>query len=172
MSVEHTLSLIGFRGSGKSTIGVLLAKRLGIEFVDTDLLIQAREDATLAEIIARTDHHYLREVEERVLTEMPIHKSVISTGGSVVYSDNIMTRLATQTTVIYLRAQFATVEYRISLAPDRGIASSKNQSLADIYAERIPLYEQWATLSVDVDDDEPERIVGHIIHALDTLPHQ
>lgn len=172
MSREHTLSLIGFPGSGKSTVGVLLAKRLGIEFVDTDLLIQAREDATLAEIIARTDHHYLRDVEERVLTEMPINKSVISTGGSVVYSDKIMARLAAETTVIYLRARLATVEYRISLAPDRGIASSKNQTLADIYAERIPLYEQWAAITVDVDDDEPERLVGHIVSAMDTLPPQ
>jgi len=168
MSSDHSLSLIGFPGSGKSTIGVLLAKRLGIEFVDTDLLIQAKEDATLAEIIARTNHHYLREVEERVLVEMPIHKGVISTGGSVVYSPKIMARLAAQTSVIYLRARLETVEYRISLAPDRGIASAKNQTLADIYAERIPLYEQWAELTFDVDDQEPERIVGRIANALDT----
>lgn len=171
MACEHTLSLIGFPGSGKSTIGVLLAKRLGTEFVDTDLLIQARENATLAEIIARTDHHYLRDIEERVLTEMPIHKSVISTGGSVVYSSNIMARLAAETVVIYLRAQLPTVEYRISLAPDRGIASSKNQTLADIYAERIPLYEQWANLTIDVDNDEPEHIVGRLVASLDTLKH-
>jgi len=162
------ISLIGFPGSGKSTVGVLLAKRLGTDFVDTDILIQSRENATLAEIIAANDHLHLREIEEQVLTEMPIDHSVISTGGSVVYSDKIMQRLAAETTVVYLRAQLTTVEYRISLAPDRGIASSKNQSLGDIFAERVPLYERWAEITVDVDSDDPEVIVGHIIAALDT----
>ncbi len=168
MSHNHIISLIGFPGSGKSTVGVLLAKRLGIEFVDTDLLIQAQENATLAEIIARSDHHYLRTLEEQVLTQMPIGKSVISTGGSVVYSDKIMARLAQETHVVYLQAHYDTVAYRISLAPDRGIASSKNQTLADIYAERIPLYEHWAQLTVSVDDEEPELIAGHIAAALNS----
>lgn len=168
MSLDRVVSLIGFPGTGKSTVGVVLAKRLGLDFVDTDLLIQAREGGTLAEIIARHDHHHLRDIEERVLLEMPVARSVISTGGSVVYSDRIMARLAADTTVVYLRATLATVEYRISLAPDRGIASSKDQTLADIYAERIPLYERWSEIAVDTDRDPPETIVGHIINALDT----
>jgi len=166
MSHNHIISLIGFPGSGKSTVGVLLAKRLGIEFVDTDLLIQAQENATLAEIIARTDHHYLRTLEEQVLTQMPIGKSVISTGGSVVYSEKIMQRLASETTVVYLQATLETADYRISLAPDRGIASGKDQTLADIYRERIPLYEQWAALTVSVDDSPPETIVSDILRFL------
>ena len=72
MSSTHIISLIGFPGSGKSTVGVLLAKRLGTAFVDTDILIQTQEDATLAEIIARSDHHHLRAIEEQVLLDMPI----------------------------------------------------------------------------------------------------
>ena len=160
------ISLIGFPGSGKSTVGVLLAKRMGIDFVDTDILIQSRENATLAEIIAANDYLYLRKIEEQVLTEMSIDHSVISTGGSVVYSDKIMQRLAKETSVVYLRAQLETVEYRISLSPDRGIASSKNQTLGDIFAERVPLYERWAHVTVDVDTDNPEVIVGHIVDAL------
>lgn len=171
MAHHHIISLIGFPGSGKSTVGVLLAKRLGTDFVDTDILIQAREQATLSEIIAREDHLYLREVEEKVLLEMPIEHSVISTGGSVVYSEPSMERLASHSTVVYLRAELETVSYRISLAPDRGIASSKNQSLADIYVERIPLYERWAAITVDVDRDPPELIVGHICRALDAREH-
>lgn len=169
MHKHPVISLIGFPGSGKSTIGVLLAKRLGTDFVDTDILIQARENATLAEIIAANDHLHLRDIEEKVLLEMPIAHSVISTGGSVVYSDRIMERLSAETTVIYLRAELPTVEHRISLAPDRGIASSKDQTLADIFAERIPLYEKWADVTVAVDTDEPEVIVGHITEALNAL---
>ncbi|MEE4203017.1 MAG: shikimate kinase [Halieaceae bacterium] len=169
MIAGKPISLIGMPGSGKSTVGVLLAKRLGFDFVDTDLLIQARENATLAEIIARTDHQYLRDLEERVLLEMPIEHGVISTGGSVVYSPAIMARLGAATTLVYLRARVETVTYRISLAPDRGIASPGGHTLEDIYAERVPLYERYADITVDADDEPPETIVGHIIAALDTL---
>ncbi len=168
MRYPRPLSLIGFPGSGKSTVGVLLAKRLGIDFVDTDILIQTQEQATLAEIIARRDHLLLREIEEQVLLDMAIRDSVISTGGSVVYSERIMERLAGDTIVVYLRAALATVVYRISLAPDRGIASSKNQTLADIFSERVPLYERWAAITIDVDADPPERLVDNLIMQLDT----
>lgn len=168
MSSEQVISLIGFPGSGKSTLGVLLAKRLGTDFVDTDILIQNQEKATLAEIIERHDHVYLRQLEEQVLLDMPIHASVISTGGSVVYSPKVMARLTSASTVVYLSASLDTVEFRISLAPDRGIASSKEQSLADIYRERIPLYERWARLTIPVDKGTPEALVDQLMNALDT----
>ena len=161
------ISLIGMPGSGKSTVGVLLAKRIGLAFVDTDILIQEQEQATLAEIIARSSPFVLREIEEQVLLDMPITDSVISTGGSVVYSPAIMARLSAASTVIYLRAQLKTVEYRISLAPDRGIASPGNHTLEDVYNERVPLYEQYSDLVVDVDHDTPEAITGQIISQLD-----
>lgn len=156
-------------GSGKSTVGVLLAKRIGLAFVDTDILIQEQERATLAEIIARSSPFVLREIEEQVLLGMPITDSVISTGGSVVYSPAIMERLSTASTVVFLRAQLETVEYRISLAPDRGIASPGNHTLEDVYNERVPFYEQYSNLVVDVDHDTPETITGQIISQLDTL---
>jgi shikimate kinase len=91
---------------------------------------------------------------------------VISTGGSVVYSEKIMKRLAAETTVVYLEATLETVDYRISLAPDRGIASGKDQTLADIYRERIPLYQRWAEISVSVDTNSPETIVSDILKKL------
>ena len=169
MSSEQIISLIGFPGSGKSTVGVLLAKRLGANFVDTDILIQNQEKATLAEIIDQHDHVYLRQLEEQVLLDMPIHPSVISTGGSVVYSPKVMARLAKASIVVFLSARLDTVEYRISLAPDRGIASSKEQTLADIYRERVPLYERWAQLTVAVDDAAPEALVDQLIKKLDAL---
>ena len=161
------IALIGMPGSGKSTIGVLLAKRIGLAFVDTDILIQEQEQATLAEIIARSSPFVLREIEEQVLLDMPITDSVISTGGSVVYSPAIMARLSAASTVVYLRAQLETVEYRISLAPDRGIASPGNHTLEDVYNERVPLYEQYSDLVVDVAHDTPEAITGQIISQLD-----
>ncbi len=167
MRRDIIISLIGMPGSGKSTVGVLLAKRTGLPFVDTDLLIQAQENATLAEVIARTDHAYLRGVEETVLLEMPVAPSVISTGGSVIYSPKIMHRLSAETIIVYLCAAFETVEYRISLAPDRGIASPGNHTLLDVYKERVPLYERYAQITINVGSDNPESIAGHIITALD-----
>jgi shikimate kinase len=166
----QVVSLIGMPGSGKSTVGVLLAKRLGLAFVDTDLLIQEQEQATLSEIIAARGHETLRVIEEQVLLDMGIGASVISTGGSVVYSEAIMNRLSNASSVVYLRSQLATVEYRISLAPDRGIASPGNHTLKDVYNERVPLYERYADVTVDVDNDPPETIAGHVLSALDSYP--
>lgn len=163
------ISLIGMPGSGKSTVGVLLAKRLGLAFVDTDLLIQEQEQATLAEIIAAKGHEALRDIEERVLLDMDIHPAIFSTGGSVVYSDAIMERLVKASTLVYLRATLDTVDYRISLAPDRGIASPGNHTLEDVYNERVPLYERHADLTVDVDSHTPEGIAGHIVTLMDAL---
>lgn len=168
-SRSSRISLIGMPGSGKSTVGVLLAKRIGLAFVDTDILIQEQEQATLAEIIARSNAFALREIEEQVLLDMPITDSVISTGGSVVYSPAIMARLSAASAVVYLRAQLETVDYRISLAPDRGIASPGNHTLEDVYNERAPRYEQYSDIVVDVDHDTPEAITGQIIAQLDTL---
>ena len=98
---------------------------------------------------------------------MPMSQGVISTGGSVIYSPKIMARLQENTRIIYLRARLETVTYRISLAPDRGIASPGGHTLEDIYKERVPGYEQYAEITVDVDDEPPEVIVGHIVAALD-----
>ena len=163
------ISLIGMPGSGKSTVGVLLAKRRGLAFVDTDLLIQEQERATLAEIIAAKGHEALRGIEEQVLLDMTIYPAIVSTGGSVVYSDAIMQRLEKASIVVYLRAQLSTIDYRISLAPDRGIASPGNHTLEDVYNERVPLYERYADITVDVDADDPEIIAGHIKSLLDAL---
>ena len=87
----------------------------------------------------------------------------------MVYSDAIMQRLAATSTTVYLRAQLGTVDYRISLAPDRGIASPGNHTLEDVYNERVPLYEQYADITVDVDLETPETIAGHIKSSLDAL---
>ena len=163
------ISLIGMPGSGKSTVGVLLAKRLGLAFVDTDLLIQEQERATLAEIIAAKGHEALRGIEEQVLLDMTIYPAIVSTGGSVVYSEAIMQRLEKASIVVYLRAQLSTIDYRISLAPDRGIASPGNHTLEDVFNERVPLYERYANITVDVDADDPEIIAGHIKSLLDAL---
>jgi shikimate kinase len=145
-------------GAGKSTVGVLLAKLSGLAFRDTDLDIQVHAHATLEEILQRDGHIRLREIEEEILLQIPLGHSVISTGGSVVYSEAAMTRLGAAGPVVYLETDFKTLEKRVADAPNRGIASSAKQSFADIYAERTPLYRRHAGVTINTADTSAQQI--------------
>lgn len=168
MTSDSIISVIGMPGSGKSTVGATLARALGLELVDADGLIEAQEQQTLQQIMDTRGNVVFRAIEEQVLTQMPLFSSVISTGGSVIYSEKIMARLSAHSTVVYLRARFETIEYRVSLAPHRGIASDGEQTLRDLYEERVPLYERYGDIVVDCDDVTPEQITATIIQQLPT----
>lgn len=161
-----TISLIGMPGAGKSTVGVILAKLCGLRFVDSDIDIQLREGATLQEILEVHGHRYLRAVEEEVLLALPLERAVIATGGSVVYSPRIMARLRAAGPVVYLRVELPTLERRVAAAPLRGIASAAGLSFADIHAERCPLYERYADLTVDATAASADAIAAQILHRL------
>ena len=166
MSVFNTISLVGMPGAGKSSVGVLLAKLTGLRFIDTDLDIQVREEATLQEIVDSKGHHYLRQVEEAVLLDIALDHALVSTGGSVVYSPAIMRRLKSLGPVVYLKADLATLEARVAAAPPRGIASAANHSFAQVYAERTPLYEKYADYTVDAGAGPPEQVALDIVARL------
>ena len=168
MTSDSIISVIGMPGSGKSTVGATLARALGVELVDADGLIEAQEKQTLQQIMDTRGNAVFRAIEEQVLTQMPLFSSVISTGGSVIYSEKIMARLSAHSTVVYLRARFETIEYRVSLAPHRGIASDGEQTLRDLYEERVPLYERYGDIVVDCDDVTPKQITATIIQKLAT----
>ena len=148
-SLPDTISLIGMPGAGKSTVGVILAKLTGMRFVDTDLDIQVREDATLQQILERHGYQYLRNVEQQVLLETPLAHAIISTGGSVVYSETAMQRLGEAGPVVYLAADLASLERRLSAAPLLGIACDPAQGYPGVFAERTPLYRRHADITVD-----------------------
>jgi shikimate kinase len=145
----ETISLIGMPGAGKSTVGVILAKLTGLRFVDTDLDIQVREGATLQEIIEREGHLRLRAIEEEVLLAIRLERAIVSTGGSVIYSDRAIRRLQAAGPLVYLEADLVTLEARVAAAPLRGIACHASQTYADVYAERTPLYRRHADFTVD-----------------------
>ena len=168
MTSDSIISVIGMPGSGKSTVGATLSRALGLQLVDADGLIEAQEQQTLQQIMDTRGNAVFRAIEEQVLTQMPLFSSVISTGGSVIYSEKIMARLSAHSTVVYLRARFETIEYRVSLAPHRGIASDGEQTLRDLYEERVPLYERYGDIVVDCDDVTPEQITATIIQKLAT----
>jgi shikimate kinase len=161
-----TISLIGMPGVGKSTVGVILAKLIGLEFTDTDLSIQTREQRTLQEIVDNDGHLRLRKIEEEVLLSVPLAGRVLATGGSVIYSDAIMQRLRAAGPVVYLRADVATLKTRVAANPDRGIASDAGQTFEDIYAERTPLYEKYAGHVVDANSGSADAVAGMIVQEL------
>lgn len=153
-------------GVGKSTVGVILAKLLGLAFTDADISIQTREKRTLQDILESEGYQRLREIEESVLLEMPLADRVIATGGSVVYSSRIIQRLADAGPVVYLRADVGTLLERVAANPERGIASDASQSFEDIYAERVPLYEQYASCTIDATSGSTDAVAALIVQAL------
>ncbi|MDP5054175.1 MAG: shikimate kinase [Congregibacter sp.] len=162
----QTISLIGMPGVGKSTVGVILAKLIGLEFTDTDLSIQAREGMTLQDIVDSEGPLHLRSVEEAVLLSEHLEGRVLATGGSVIYSDAIMQRLRAAGPVVYLRADLATVERRVAANPVRGIASGPDQTFEDIYRERTPLYARYASHTVDAVGGSADAIAALIVQEL------
>ena len=164
--LHETVSLIGMPGAGKSTVGVLLAKRVGLNFVDSDLLIQVREGRTLQELVDTRGYQVLREIEEAVLLEMALASFLVATGGSAVYSAPSMRRLKTAGPVVYLQASLPVLEERVGSNRLRGIAAPAGQDFAAIHAERTPLYESFADITVSVDSGSAEAIAAGIASAL------
>ncbi len=166
MTLPATISLIGMPGAGKSTVGVILAKLTGLRFVDTDIDIQLRERATLQEIVERDGYLRLRAIEEEVLLTIDLADAIISTGGSVIYSERAIERLRAAGPLVYLEVGLATLERRIAATPPRGIASDPGQAFADVFAERTPRYRRHADLTVDAAAGTADEVAAAILRAL------
>ena len=166
---KNNLILIGMPGVGKSTVGVILAKVLGYEFVDSDLLIQREEKALLRELIAQYGLDGFLEIENRVNRSITAEKSVIATGGSVVYCQEAMEHLKEIGEVVYLKADYSTIEKRLGNLEKRGVALKKGQSLKDLYDERTKLYELYADVTVDEQGLGTEETIGAVLRGLNLL---
>lgn len=147
---SNNVTLIGMPGSGKSTAGVLLAKTLGYRFLDTDLLIQQREEALLQEILDKKGVEGFLDVEEAAIRTLNCTDTVIAPGGSAVCRAGAIGHLKALGKVVYLHVPLVELERRIRNITTRGIAMEPGQTLADVYAAREPLYRQYADLTVDV----------------------
>ena len=141
--------LIGMPGSGKSTVGVVLAKMLGLHFLDSDLVIQETEGKLLSEIIEEKGPDGFLAVEDRVNAGLQCEKTVIATGGSAVFGANAMAHLKEIGTVVYLKLPYRELERRLSDIKGRGVVLRDGQTLHDLYEERVPLYEKYADVIVD-----------------------
>jgi shikimate kinase len=158
--------LIGMPGSGKSTIGVLLAKQLGLGFVDTDVGIQVREGRTLQQILDTRGYLALRAVEQDLLVSLRLARHVIATGGSAAYSDSAMSHLAAMGVVVFLDVPLEQIEARVHDLDTRGIAAPEGMGLRELFEERYPLYRRYAECTIECGGLSQDAIVGRIAETL------
>ena len=147
--MKDNIVLIGMPGVGKSTVGVVLAKALGYNFVDADLVIQQQTGKLLCELIAEHGTEGFLEIEDEVNSSIEEHKAVIATGGSAVYCANAMEHYKEIATVLYLSVSYETLEERLGDLKNRGVVLNDGQTLKDLYDERTAYYEKYADVTVN-----------------------
>lgn len=155
--------LIGMPGCGKSTVGVLLAKVLGLSFVDTDVVLQAQEGQKLQTMIDEIGVDAFLRKEEETIARLNCEKTVIATGGSVVYGKRAMAHLHAHGRVIYIRLPYEEIEKRLSNLATRGVTLRRGQTLRNLYDERVPLYEAQADAVLDAANQDIERTLGKLV---------
>ncbi len=160
---KNNLILIGMPASGKSTVGVILAKILGYNFVDADIVIQEKENRKLSEIIETEGIDGFIEIENKINSEIETEKSVIATGGSVVYGREAMEHYKNIGTVIYLKVDMSVLTKRLRNVKQRGVVMREGQSLVSLYNERSVLYEKYADITIDEGNGTMEDVVAAIL---------
>ncbi len=158
--------LIGMPSSGKSTVGVLLAKTIGVNFLDTDLIIQVQQKNTLQRLIDLNGLEQFKQYEENALLSVADETdTVIATGGSAVFSDKGMRHLKRNGICVFLDLPIYDLHLRLSNIKTRGIACRRGESLEEILNERTPLYNKYADIKISCADKTAEQIVEKIIRA-------
>ncbi len=147
--MKNNIILIGMPGSGKSTVGVVLAKKLGFQFIDSDLVIQEQSGKLLYQLIEELGEAGFLVLENKINAQIQADKSVIATGGSAVYGEEAMRHFKKTGTVVYLKLPYEELEVRLGDLHKRGVVIKKGSSLRELYEERIPLYEKYADITVD-----------------------
>ena len=155
--------LIGMPACGKSVTGVVLAKAMKMKFIDTDLMIQEHAGKSLQEIIDEDGMERFKETERTVLNSIDIKNAVIATGGSAVYYDDAMMHLKENGIIIYIKISLQDVKKRLRNIKTRGVAMGKGQTLDELYAQRIPLYERYADITVTSHRYSMEKTVAQMM---------
>lgn len=163
----RNLVLIGMPAVGKSTVGVVVAKRLGFDFVDTDLLIQNQEKKLLKEIIAEVGNDGFLKIENQVNRDLETEYSVIAPGGSVIYCEEAMEHYKEIGTVLYLKASYGVIERRIKDPKKRGVVLKDGQTLKMLYEERTRLFEKYADITVCEDGLRLEETIEKVLEMLE-----
>lgn len=156
------IALIGMPGVGKSTVGVVLAKNMGMSFLDSDLVIQEQEGKKLHELIEEHGIDGFLEIEARVNASLNPKTAVIATGGSAVYSEQAMQHLKSIAMVCYLKLPYENIEERLGDLAERGVVLREGETLRQLYEERIPLYEKYANITVECENKNIREIVTEL----------
>lgn len=164
---KSNVVLIGMPACGKSTVGVLLAKRCGKHFVDTDLFIQAGEERSLRRLIERYGMNRFCEIECEYIERVNVTDAVIATGGSAVYYDSAMRHLQTLGPIVYMQLPLVELQKRIGDLNARGVVLEPTETLDSLYQKRVRLYERWADVTVDLVGLNHEQCVEKIMNALE-----
>lgn len=163
---DFNIVLTGMPACGKSTIGVLLAKSMARDFIDTDVVIQSREHKTLQQIAEAVGREGFRDVECRAICSLHASNAVISTGGSVIYRPPAMEHLRRNGVVVFMDVSLKALLERIGDLDKRGVSRDPGQTLADLLDERRPLYQQYADITLQLSElnhDEAERAVREAV---------
>jgi shikimate kinase len=163
---KSNVVLIGMPGSGKSTVGVILAKQLTKRFVDTDILIQNIAGKSLQAIVNNEGHMALREIEEKVLLSVRCKNHIIATGGSAAYSEAAMLHLKKNGAVVFLQTTLSELKARIHNYETRGLAKRPDQSFQDLFNERESLYNKYADITVEGSSLTQDQVCDEIISQL------
>lgn len=166
---KNNITLIGMPASGKSSVGVVLAKRLGKSFVDVDIVIQEQYGMKLKEIIAKYGQDGFRQIEDEVNAKLQVENSIISPGGSVIYGEKAMENLKNISTVIYLELSYNAIKSRLGDLNERGVTLKKGQTLKSLYNERVPLYKKYAGITVNEMKKSLSAIVDEICKEYEAL---
>ena len=166
-SKKDNIILIGMPASGKSTVGVILAKILGMNFIDTDIVIQQREGARLDEIIEKQGVEGFLEKEEQALLSINASHTVIATGGSAIYSERGMNYLSEGAQTVYLKVELDELKNRLKDIKQRGVVLRTGENLKSMYEIRRQLYEGYADITITEDDGSIEDTVQAVLEAIE-----
>lgn len=166
---RESIILIGMPASGKSTVGKMLANKLGYLFIDLDVYIQEKDGRSLQDIIDTEGEAALMDIEKKRMSELDLHRLVVAPGGSLVYYADLMRELKKKAFIIYLNESLSGLEQRLGNAPTRGIIGLKHKSIAGLYAERAPLYMRYADIIIDSDNLTCQQITSEITRKLRRL---
>ena len=163
---KSNIILIGMPGSGKSTVGVILAKMLAKRYLDSDILLQNIEKRTLQDIVDLDGHMALREVEQRALLGIQCRNHIVATGGSAAYSEPAMMHLRRDGIIVFLHADLSVLKQRIHNYETRGLAKRPEQSFQELFEERLVLYEKYADITVKSSKLTQDQVCDAIIAQL------
>ncbi len=164
--VPDNIILIGMPAAGKSTVGVLLAKRLGFDFIDTDLLIQKRHGLLLHQIIENRGMQAFLDLESQIILELEGRHRIIATGGSVIYRPLSMQHLQSLGTIVLLEVDLDSLQNRLTDLNSRGVVRAPGQTIRDLFEERNTLYQKYSQLSIATGNLSPGQVVESIVDGI------